>query len=61
MHKLKSMKTLWRLYMPLLIISKEAAVVCILGTGSNCSYYDGEQLHQRVKSLGYTLMDDASG
>ena len=40
---------------------KEAAVVCIMGTGSNCSYYDGEKLHQRVKSLGYTLMDDASG
>ena len=39
----------------------EAAVVCILGTGSNCSYFDGKQLHQRVKSLGYTLMDDASG
>ncbi len=40
---------------------KEAAVVCIMGTGSNCSYYDGEVLHQRVNSLGYTLMDDASG
>ena len=39
----------------------EAAVVCILGTGSNCSYYDGERLHQKIKSLGYTLMDDASG
>lgn len=39
----------------------EAAVVCIQGTGSNCSYYDGNQLHQRVNSLGYTLMDDASG
>jgi N-acetylglucosamine kinase-like BadF-type ATPase len=39
----------------------EAAVVCILGTGSNCSYFDGEQLHQRVKSLGYSIMDDASG
>ena len=39
----------------------EAAVVCIQGTGSNCSYYDGETLHQRVNSLGYTLMDDASG
>jgi len=39
----------------------EAAVVCIMGTGSNCSYFDGEQLHQRVKSLGYSLMDDASG
>ena len=39
----------------------EAAVVCIMGTGSNCSYYDGHKLHQRVISLGYTLMDDASG
>lgn len=39
----------------------EAAVVCIMGTGSNCSYYDGKNLHQRVKSLGYTLMDEASG
>ncbi|GAA3620760.1 N-acetylglucosamine kinase [Flavivirga jejuensis] len=40
---------------------KEAAVVCILGTGSNCSYYNGEQLEQRVVSLGYSVMDDASG
>ncbi|MBJ6367678.1 N-acetylglucosamine kinase [Snuella sedimenti] len=40
---------------------KEAAVVCILGTGSNCSYYDGEKVHQRVDSLGYSIMDDASG
>lgn len=39
----------------------EAAVVCIMGTGSNCSYFDGEKIHQRVKSLGYALMDDASG
>ena len=43
------------------INNNEAAVVCILGTGSNCSYFDGVQLHQRVKSLGYTIMDDASG
>ena len=40
---------------------KEAAVVCILGTGSNCSYYNGEQIEQRVDSLGYSIMDDASG
>lgn len=39
----------------------EAAVVCIMGTGSNCSYYDGNVLEQRVDSLGYTLMDEASG
>lgn len=36
-------------------------IVCILGTGSNCSYYDGEQLHQKVTSLGYIPMDDGSG
>jgi len=39
----------------------ESAVVCIMGTGSNCSYFDGDKLHQRVISLGYTLMDEASG
>ena len=36
-------------------------IVCILGTGSNCSYYDGHQLFQKVTSLGYILMDDGSG
>jgi len=41
--------------------NNEAAVVCILGTGSNCSYFDGEELHQKVKSLGYSIMDDAAG
>lgn len=41
--------------------NNEAAVVCILGTGSNCSYYDGNDVHQKVKSLGYSIMDDASG
>ncbi|MBJ2175150.1 N-acetylglucosamine kinase [Aureibaculum sp. A20] len=43
------------------IDNNEPAVVCILGTGSNCSYYNGEGIEQRVKSLGYMLMDDASG
>ncbi|WP_047245809.1 N-acetylglucosamine kinase [Maribacter thermophilus] len=36
-------------------------IVCILGTGSNCSYYDGNQLFQKVTSLGYIPMDDGSG
>ena len=40
---------------------RSKAIVSILGTGSNCSYYDGERLHQKVTSLGYVLMDDASG
>ena len=37
------------------------AIVCILGTGSNCSYFDGKVLHQKVQSLGYIAMDDGSG
>lgn len=41
--------------------NNEPAVVCILGTGSNCTYYDGEKTHQKVKSLGYIIMDHASG
>ena len=39
----------------------EKAIVCILGTGSNCSYFDGKVLHQKVQSLGYIAMDDCSG
>lgn len=39
----------------------EEAIVCILGTGSNCSYFDGKELHQKVQSLGYIAMDDCSG
>lgn len=39
----------------------EKAIVCILGTGSNCSYFDGTELHQRIQSLGYLVMDDCSG
>ncbi|WP_340202336.1 N-acetylglucosamine kinase [Ascidiimonas sp. W6] len=41
--------------------AKEHAIVCILGTGSNCSYFDGRELFQKVSSLGYILMDDCSG
>ncbi|APG59188.1 N-acetylglucosamine kinase [Christiangramia salexigens] len=39
----------------------EPGIVCILGTGSNSCYYDGENIHQAVDSLGYILMDEASG
>ena len=37
------------------------SIVNIIGTGSNCSYYDGKKVIQRVQSLGYVLMDYASG
>ena len=39
----------------------EKSIVCILGTGSNCTYFDGKEIDQRVNSLGYVLMDEASG
>ena len=37
------------------------SIVNIIGTGSNCSYYDGKDVIQKVQSLGYVLMDYASG
>jgi N-acetylglucosamine kinase-like BadF-type ATPase len=39
----------------------EKAIVCILGTGSNCTYYNGNDIEQKIISLGYSLMDEASG
>ena len=37
------------------------AIVCILGTGSNSCYFDGNNIKMLVPSLGYILMDEASG
>lgn len=39
----------------------EPGIVCILGTGSNSCFFDGVEIHQAVHSLGYILMDEASG
>ncbi len=36
-------------------------VVCILGTGSNCCYFDGTKVIQKVPALGYLLSDEGSG
>ena len=41
--------------------SGKKSIVCIIGTGSNCTYFDGNDVLQKVTSLGYILMDDASG
>ena len=41
--------------------NNEPAIVCILGTGSNCTYYDGKDCQQKIQSLGYIIMDHASG
>lgn len=41
--------------------TREPAVVCILGTGSNCCYFDGNKIHTKTPSLGYMVMDEGSG
>ena len=41
--------------------TSEPAVVCILGTGSNCCFYDGNKVHLKTPSLGYVVMDEGSG
>ncbi|NIJ46016.1 N-acetylglucosamine kinase-like BadF-type ATPase [Wenyingzhuangia heitensis] len=39
----------------------EPAIVCILGTGSNSCYYDGKTTTSTSVSLGWAIMDEASG
>lgn len=41
--------------------AKEPSIVCILGTGSNSCYFDGKKIHFGFDSLGYSVMDEASG
>lgn len=36
-------------------------ITCILGTGSNCCYFDGNKTSQILPALGYVLGDEASG
>jgi glucosamine kinase len=40
---------------------RKKGIVCILGTGSNCCYYDGKKILQGNAGLGYILGDEASG
>ncbi len=42
-------------------VTSQPGIVCILGTGSNSCYFDGKNIHSSVASLGYVLMDEASG
>ncbi|WP_010134077.1 hypothetical protein [Ochrovirga pacifica] len=39
----------------------EPAIVCILGTGSNSCYFDGKVAKSNTVSLGWAIMDEASG
>jgi len=36
-------------------------IACILGTGSNSCYYDGEEIRENISPLGYILGDEGSG
>ncbi|HCN11682.1 MAG TPA: ATPase [Chryseobacterium sp.] len=37
------------------------AIVCILGTGSNSCYFDGEKIKRELPSLGFLIGDEGSG
>lgn len=41
--------------------SGEPSITCILGTGSNSCYFDGEKTSEEVPSLAYILGDEGSG
>ena len=49
------------LMLAVLAASQDPSVVCILGTGSNCCFFNGKEIEQRVKAMGYILMDEGSG
>jgi len=38
-----------------------SGIACILGTGSNSCYYDGEKIVKHVSPLGFILGDEGSG
>ncbi|MEQ1747480.1 MAG: hypothetical protein ABMA02_18770 [Saprospiraceae bacterium] len=40
---------------------RNAGIACILGTGSNSCYYDGEKIVDNIISLGWLLGDEGSG
>jgi glucosamine kinase len=43
------------------LLGQNPGIACILGTGSNSCYYDGEHIIANVPSLGYLLADEGSG
>ena len=43
------------------LCGREAGIACIMGTGSNSCYYDGESIVANVSPLGFILGDEGSG
>lgn len=40
---------------------RSAGIVCIMGTGSNSCFYDGEKIAANISPLGFILGDEGSG
>ena len=43
------------------LLVREPGLACILGTGSNSCFYDGQDIVSHVPSLGFILGDEGSG
>ena len=43
------------------LFQHEKGIACILGTGSNSCYYDGNQIVKNISPLGFILGDEGSG
>ncbi|MDD5571184.1 MAG: ATPase [Bacteroidales bacterium] len=43
------------------LFGNKPGIAGILGTGSNCCYYDGKKIKQQITSLGFILGDEGSG
>lgn len=43
------------------LLQNDAGIACVLGTGSNSCFYDGQNIVKNVRPLGYILGDEGSG
>jgi len=43
------------------LFQNDAGIACILGTGSNSCFYNGQEVGDKVPALGYLLGDEGSG
>lgn len=43
------------------LFGKKEGISCILGTGCNCCYYNGNEIFSKVDSLGYLFGDEGAG
>ncbi|MCD7976704.1 MAG: ATPase [Tannerellaceae bacterium] len=43
------------------LCGREKGIACIIGTGSNSCFYDGQEIRDNVSPLGYILGDEGSG